>query len=688
MNKKEAIVLGVILSIFLVSFISAFPTTHHLNLQIKNSSGYITPGTYLFNFTINTNNDCTGTVYSNSTTLTTDVMGYINYTLDDTGDIDYSSDLYFCYYRDNVLKLNKPLSSVPYANFAKNVSSTGISWDANVNASPYNFTIGGLTLNGNFLPGTTLTQDIGSPIFRWGDLFVSDISADDINVYDIIAHDIDVSGDITGPFGNFSSLVVGDVNLSALDEIYLNLSGTNANQNVNISPYALKAGNVVIDDAGSLQFGSLSTSISESATGDMDIKSDGRIDIWTDHEISFRVDGDINDYIVFETNSNQPTITTTGDSNLTIDTTGGFINFVDNNGVTTGNWTANYHCDDGGCFNLTLQNPLWLSTYNATYDGYEDTDTWALNHTFYYNKSEVDNNFSLYVPYTGATDNVDLGDYNLSTRAIYGLPFDFLTGIGGSSRFHIGAGGDITMAGSFDNDDKITTSTSITVRKSRALPYPETIINESGIFVFDGTVAENIMISLLNDGNVSTVASFIGDGSQLNTNSSTWWAGLTGWVSGWFGVTGNELTFNETKLNETISNEGIRLGFSSTYNATYASIIGDNSSWNESYADGLYMDINAITGNSSFNQTLTDTLYAGIEWDYNQTLATYDTYNDIWSSTYNSTYDAKVDRAGDTMTGNLAMSDKNITGIDCVKLTDGGCMCSCGSGCISLQSSC
>jgi len=40
--------------------------------------------------------------------------------------------------------------------------------------------------------------------------------------------------------------------------------------------------------------------------------------------------------------------------------------------------------------------------------------------------------------------------------------------------------------------------------------------------------------------------------SNLNVNSSTWWASLTGWVNGWFYSSGNELSFNETKLNDTI----------------------------------------------------------------------------------------------------------------------------------------
>jgi len=39
---------------------------------------------------------------------------------------------------------------------------------------------------------------------------------------------------------------------------------------------------------------------------------------------------------------------------------------------------------------------------------------------------------------------------------------------------------------------------------------------------------------------------------NLNVNSSSWWAGITGWIPGWFVRNGNSLDFNETKLNATI----------------------------------------------------------------------------------------------------------------------------------------
>jgi len=114
---------------------------------------------------------------------------------------------------------------------------------------------------------------------------------------------------------------------------------------------------------------------------------------------------------------------------------------------------------------------------------------------------------------------------------------------------------------------------------------------------------------------------------DLDVNSSTWWAGISGWVSGWFYESGDDLTFNETKLNETIDDRGSANNWSSTYNATYDAKVTDNSSWNESYADTLYADISVVTDNESWNESYADGLY--------------------------------VDIAGDTMTGDL--STKNLT---------------------------
>src|SRR3989339_102381 len=143
--------------------------------------------------------------------------------------------------------------------------------------------------------------------------------------------------------------------------------------------------------------------------------------------------------------------------------------------------------------------------------------------------------------------------------------------------------------------------------------------------------------------------------SSVYSNSSTWWSGLTSWLSGWFVNNAGILEFNETKLNNTID---LRAG-------------GDNTSWNESYANTQYADISVVDtqknasgnyvyndsttiyfnetklnntidlraggDNSSWNESYANTQYASISeplWSANFTA-----YNSSWSSTFNSTYD-------------------------------------------------
>lgn len=75
---------------------------------------------------------------------------------------------------------------------------------------------------------------------------------------------------------------------------------------------------------------------------------------------------------------------------------------------------------------------------------------------------------------------------------------------------------------------------------------------------------------------------------------------------------------------------------------------GDNSSWNQSFADTLYADISVTGDNSSWNQSRADELYAEIQWGYNQTLGVDQSYVEglgfvtgihtiIWDTLFNNT---------------------------------------------------
>src|SRR3989344_4193356 len=70
--------------------------------------------------------------------------------------------------------------------------------------------------------------------------------------------------------------------------------------------------------------------------------------------------------------------------------------------------------------------------------------------------------------------------------------------------------------------------------------------------------------------------------SGLDVNSSTWWAGLTAWTSGWFTETANSLGFNETRLNNTINaflGNGTftgKIDWATAYNGTLARTTATN----------------------------------------------------------------------------------------------------------------
>jgi len=87
-------------------------------------------------------------------------------------------------------------------------------------------------VNGSLFPLSSLAFDIGSGANRWLNLFVQNISAEEMEVYNLlVTENLTVEGNftITGE--------INGVNLSNLDNLYLNLSGGNANQNINIGIY-------------------------------------------------------------------------------------------------------------------------------------------------------------------------------------------------------------------------------------------------------------------------------------------------------------------------------------------------------------------------------------------------------------------------------------------------------------------
>ena len=121
MIKGARFVFIILLSIFILNFISAaaIEDNLHLNIQALNSSGDIVTGTFVFTFNISTTSDCANVVYAKSASLTTDSRGIISYYLTNTN-LNYSDQYWLCYYRDNVLIDASKLARNPYTFYANN----------------------------------------------------------------------------------------------------------------------------------------------------------------------------------------------------------------------------------------------------------------------------------------------------------------------------------------------------------------------------------------------------------------------------------------------------------------------------------------------------------------------------------------------------------------------------------------
>ncbi len=204
MKEKVGFILFIIILIFIADFILAEPIGEslHVNIQTTNSTGVAT-GTFKFEFNISTSTDCSDPLYSNYSTLTTDSRGIISYYLENVV-LNYSDQYWLCYYRDGILINNSKIVRTPYTFRARNMTSSGLEIDSDLNLGNYNLTIGGgwlnngvsilggdifakvlyvynisslnvnnLVINGSSFPSFDDLFDIGNSTMRWQDLFLS-----------------------------------------------------------------------------------------------------------------------------------------------------------------------------------------------------------------------------------------------------------------------------------------------------------------------------------------------------------------------------------------------------------------------------------------------------------------------------------------------------------------------------------
>lgn len=150
---KSSLIIPVL--VILMSFTSAaINDSFHVNIQTVSDTGTIVTGTFDFRFDITQNSDCSGILWTNTTTKTTDTRGIVSYDLKNIS-IDFTNTQYYlCYYRDAVLKNTNQTAMVyvPYAYYAKNTTWAGVA-NKPTNLSQFTNDINNSINNSQFLRG-------------------------------------------------------------------------------------------------------------------------------------------------------------------------------------------------------------------------------------------------------------------------------------------------------------------------------------------------------------------------------------------------------------------------------------------------------------------------------------------------------------------------------------------------------
>ena len=337
---------------------------------------------------------------------------------------------------------------------------------------------------------------------------------------------------------------------------------------------------------------------------------------------------------------------------------------------------------------VTANNASWSSTYNATYAASVANNTFnqSLTDTLYSSKTW---NYNQTTPANAYTDT-QISNNNASWSSTYNATY--AANIGNASWNETYAH---TLFDSTYNSTYATWAYNQTYSGSTYNSTYANILNQNcpAGQVVNGTLANGTFICTTPAGSMDytnialTNTSETWDaGQNISMGVGGWFKGLFNWtvLNNWLGFDGTTLSFNETRLNNTISSEGVRLGFNSTYNSTYAGLIN-----NESYLSTYNATYAANVGNASWNESYAHTLFDSTynstyaTWAYNQT-APANTYTDTKVGTadlhlhnaLNITSPLWVNKTGDTMTGNLNMSVKNVTTVDCIVFASGGKICS------------
>jgi len=283
-------------------------------------------------------------------------------------------------------------------------------------------------------------------------------------------------------------------------------------------------------------------------------------------------------------------------------------------------------CIDGGnCLSDAASgNASWNQTYATTL--YADTK-WGYNMT-----TGGDNRF-LKLDGSNANTNIDISNYNLTaTGRINGGRYSTF---GESSAATIGF-------------DQVFFDSQGTIPYLSGYSTGTDTSNRTGVkdtlHIID--ISTNAKITFSNTTSINLNANIIYDDTsdQLNFTEASGGYNFDNYVNV---SSGKDVCIEGGNCLSTVGD--------STYNVSYAGSLN-----NASYLSIYNATYDALTsGNLSWNQTYATTLYSDIKWGYNQTTATYNLYNDAWSSTYNATYAGGLNNASYLSTYNATYEEKN-----------------------------
>lgn len=114
--KKEIILM---LIITLSSLALAMPNSLSINGQVEDN-GNVSSGSFIYNFTLSTQNNCANPVFNYRKTIVTDSRGIFSVEIPDVNVNFSTNDYRLCVYRDGVLKSNKSIGFSPYTAYSLN----------------------------------------------------------------------------------------------------------------------------------------------------------------------------------------------------------------------------------------------------------------------------------------------------------------------------------------------------------------------------------------------------------------------------------------------------------------------------------------------------------------------------------------------------------------------------------------